>query len=1428
MTCRHLGLETPCTRTSCTRHGLLFAGETQTAGAIRDGHEPVEQHDSVESNTLKPIINNSNKNVSNTGPSSGWGTEDGDLCRGVPPLLHGNRFVTRWDGVQVEDEWPDQPLGIVQPMRCYGPSGLCREWVTLNRERISSRCVPEYVVMRLALRAILSNRLPHDLIDHLVTFCATPSLYYYGKWGHFLIRRTRKSGGAGNTKKSRKVGKKWVMKDQTASSTYSQFSADALKPRTSEFLVSRKSITSYIDFEPRLGAYAAFAPAIINVITSIGAVGCYTLTIFDCSIADATLLNCALVALTYYHGKQMARPSKRTGCLFLNEVCKANGVPDVNESTSDAAGTVRDDHGVFSAILHAQNHFIYCTLEAVVHAPVTEAPHVQVPVVQDSAVSYVCTAPSPYLTDLDFRATSMVREICYYHGPFFPENWIVYDELVELGEGPVQMEYVHGPFLPSPDWLVFSEARDQIIAGEILQRNTMVRQYFHEGLFCAAATEEESVLRDQITAVAFRFLAEAHRFVTQLISHVHLSSQGASCGPLLGKHPDDTVVITKRKVVVPAELVNAVEAYVRDHASSLCLDKAWINDLDKHIRSRMALMPPPSGGSSWLRNSSYSMMVDACVEYGAKTVLPRVYQEHRRLLPSWGQAVQMRIRESRLGSFILRVANVDQVAPFVKRWDEDTFHATLSDNSAEWEYICQRVTADLPQRAQVVPDQCIDNDDLSESPCIPHAEMAVKQSDTCFKCGEVGHRAKQCPKNRKRGGARRLHLCRVCQQRHSPRCPYSLNVAEGGGEPNHSHGGRPCGLEVCKQKAFLCPRGHLCQGPCPVCRDDVGVLHSITDHVPIVAGTGQALVGPLVTPSMDVTAFSPAVEIGDVTLEIGPTTNGPRKFRGPTAYLPFSSRRFPVSIDCSRFSVLASLVTRQAAPIPPVTRESWFDLEIWKMCFIHNYRLMPWSVYFNMYSGERRLRIIGGVESARASGWSAVARDFRRFDVFPKFELLSKARATTDRRDVSFLGTVGHLMRASKVNSKGRYLLSVEAFNSVEKQGPAVNPGSQVKPRNISHQGAELNAYTGRQTQSAYWALHSQWNVYDALAVIGFETGLSQESALLELAPHTDFFAGSRIPGLLKIPFVLGSGRDNHGIGRIFEALVLLETAGWVTGELDYSVFDASQGEAVCAAVRYWANHSGLGYKWSWVHLQHQQAKLCSRYGDRLKRVGTLKSGVPYTTLQNSVVNVYAICHAAKSIIGDLWRTKIFVAVAGDDMVAAIAPEYADVFWTQLASKTLELGFKAKVKRRDTCHLGFLASNYWHDGTRYVGAPELARCLYKAPWSLLSQERPHEWVRGVVAGLAHSLSPVPYFGSWALAAAKGRSSTAGLNEQWKGTRAGDGADRDRRNLDLMLRRYPNFVPGKLNPFLGGPRLLPHDSPIDRILTDGGYDIGDDP
>jgi len=156
-----------------------------------------------------------------------------------------------------------------------------------------------------------------------------------------------------------------------------------------------------------------------------------------------------------------------------------------------------------------------------------------------------------------------------------------------------------------------------------------------------------------------------------------------------------------------------------------------------------------------------------------------------------------------------------------------------------------------------------------------------------------------------------------------------------------------------------------------------------------------------------------------------------------------------------------------------------------------------------------------------------------------------------------------------------------------------------------------------------------------------------------------------------------------------------------------------------------------------------------------------LKSGVPNTTLYNSILNAmihwYSFVKAGGRPGVDFW-----LMVRGDDNLGFVRPGLDD----NLVADAEKLGFKLKLKRPGhPCRARFCSNAFYPvpDG-RYMPAPTIGKCLPKLAYSIATVRRGYEraHLRGVALGLLALTNHVPLLGQYVkklleiTAGAKGR------------------------------------------------------------------------
>jgi len=208
----------------------------------------------------------------------------------------------------------------------------------------------------------------------------------------------------------------------------------------------------------------------------------------------------------------------------------------------------------------------------------------------------------------------------------------------------------------------------------------------------------------------------------------------------------------------------------------------------------------------------------------------------------------------------------------------------------------------------------------------------------------------------------------------------------------------------------------------------------------------------------------------------------------------------------------------------------------------------------------------------------------------------------------------------------------------------------------------------------------------------------------------------------------------NHNL-KIFGVECLIDT--------DYTLMDRSQNEHSLRFARWMCEVSGVrGLADMLLKWQEGPQKVYSKRGDRVDCSAFLRSGVPNTTLYNSVVNA-AIATFVFIINGGVPGRDFVMMVRGDDNLMFAKPglEKDMKIWAEM------LGFTIKVNRRRRIEDVRFCSNAFYptDTGDYVPAPTLGKCLAKLSFSHRAipkgGEKAH--MRGVALGLLALTNHVP-------------------------------------------------------------------------------------
>lgn len=291
-----------------------------------------------------------------------------------------------------------------------------------------------------------------------------------------------------------------------------------------------------------------------------------------------------------------------------------------------------------------------------------------------------------------------------------------------------------------------------------------------------------------------------------------------------------------------------------------------------------------------------------------------------------------------------------------------------------------------------------------------------------------------------------------------------------------------------------------------------------------------------------------------------------------------------------------------------------------------------------------------------------------------------------------------------------RELVKNNMFVKVEVRNHAWGAESkEVKPRAIIPCVPKIKPVVGTFMVAFAEHLHREWNCYDS--PIFFECGASTDD----------------------IAYWFNTNLERFGPDALFEA--------------DETGFDATQSPTSLRFCNDIYEACGAhGDVLRCLRAQERDQYIRARDGTRAKRPAFMKSGVPNTTVGNSLVNAamfyYAFVKAGAKPFEDF-----MIMVRGDDMLSFLKPQFHD----KVEATIRALGFEPKIKRtHDVPHARFCSMAFYptiHDGKKwYVPAPTI-KCLTKLGATARPlPKREDSWkqhMRGVALGLLALTNHVP-------------------------------------------------------------------------------------
>jgi len=241
-----------------------------------------------------------------------------------------------------------------------------------------------------------------------------------------------------------------------------------------------------------------------------------------------------------------------------------------------------------------------------------------------------------------------------------------------------------------------------------------------------------------------------------------------------------------------------------------------------------------------------------------------------------------------------------------------------------------------------------------------------------------------------------------------------------------------------------------------------------------------------------------------------------------------------------------------------------------------------------------------------------------------------------------------------------------------------------------------------------------------------------------------------------------GSGLDGAGLGSFFQCLCD-ENGCWSPANRhliiddDFTTFDITVGPVPHRVLHSLLSHLGIWKRLNTDECWRKMSRLrgFSRWGHKAVVCWMIMSGVSWTTVANTLVNVLAHCYALKrsGFPDPMDGGEAKIIANGDDFAAILPRKACPPALTGVERVLRELGFKPKLQLRteldvqfNGCHATLAVDD--QDRHLIVMAPTLARLGPKVGFCLDQKLATQQWMDEVVGGVQRLTRLVPALGPW--------------------------------------------------------------------------------